>query len=81
MAISKELKKSDFMVPYQLDSIFPFLAEDFQLKIIHLALLESVATLSLASDSNLIQDPDFTSKEAAGADSEWGWGLGYRPQT
>jgi hypothetical protein len=77
MAISKELKKSD-SIPYQLGSIFPFLTEDFQLKIIHLALIESVATLSLASDSNLSQDPEFTSKEAAGADSEWGWGLNER---
>jgi hypothetical protein len=57
------------------NSIFPLLQEGFKYQIIHSVILESIATFSLASDSFLIHDPDFTAKEAAGPESEWGWGL------
>ena len=77
MALSTELIKSA-PLPRELTSIFPLLPKGFQSNVVHIVLLEAVATLSLAGESSLELDPDFPAKEAAGADSEWGWGLNER---
>ena len=77
MALPTELIKSA-PLPQDLTSIFPLLSKGFQSNVVHIVLLEAVATLSLAGKSSLEHDPDFPAKEAAGADSEWGWGLNER---
>ena len=77
MTLSKELIKS-LPLSRDLTSIFPLLSIGFQSTVVHIVLLEAVATLSLADESILELDPDFPAKEAAGADSEWGWGLNER---